>query len=425
MLVLLSGTVSIYKLRVQNLKVRGRNLKKQVNRQTKELISRTQELESLNSVAIAVSQSYDLDQVLSNSFEITLKVMGVHAGGIYLLQEDSGVLTIVEHKGLDAQIVADIDNLKLGEGLSGLVAQTGKPLVVPDLSMDPRAENSTFKKSGFFTLAISPLVSRKKVFGTLFILTNDLRDFSESEMRLISSIGGQIGVAVENTLLHKQARKGAVLEERQRLARELHDSVTQSLHSSTLMAEAGQRLAGAGDLERTQHYLVRLGSICQQSLKEMRLLVYELRPLALKEVGLVEALQQRLDAVERRAGIDARLVICGDNKQSLGKIELPTEVEEELFRIAQEALNNVMKHAGATSITVTIRVENELAGQQVVLEVIDNGQGFKRDTKRDKGGLGLVGMGERADKIGGRLTIDSVPGEGTTVNIVFNGEDQK
>jgi signal transduction histidine kinase len=108
--------------------------------------------------------------------------------------------------------------------------------------------------------------------------------------------------------LAQKAAEAAVIAERNRLARELHDSVTQSLYSSTLLAEAGQRLAGTGDLERTQGYLSRLGEITQGALKEMRLLVHELRPLALQKEGLVGALQQRLDAVERRAGVDARLV---------------------------------------------------------------------------------------------------------------------
>jgi signal transduction histidine kinase len=212
-----------------------------------------------------------------------------------------------------------------------------------------------------------------------------------------------------------QAEEVAVAAERQRLARELHDSVTQSLHSSTLLAEAGQRLARAGDLERTRHYLARLGEIAQQSLKEMRLLVYELRPIALTELGLVGALRQRLDAVERRAGVEVSLVVEGDT-------ELAADVEEELYRIAEEALNNALKHAEPSSIAVTVRIEGDLPDPRPVLEVVDDGKGFEPAGMRHEGGLGLASMRQRAEKIGGRLTVHSAPGGGTRVQVVVGGE---
>jgi len=206
--------------------------------------------------------------------------------------------------------------------------------------------------------------------------------------------------------LSERAAEAAVAAERSRLARELHDSVTQSLYSSTLLAEAGQRLAGAGDAARAQGYLSRLGEITQQALKEMRMLVYQLRPLALSEVGLVGALQQRLDAVERRAGVDARLQVQGD-------VDLPARVEEEFYRVAQEALNNALKHATPSMVVVSIRAD---AGR-VELEVRDDGQGFDPAGVGDEGGMGLAGMRERAERLGGTLTIDSTPGGGTTVRI--------
>ena len=183
-------------------------------------------------------------------------------------------------------------------------------------------------------------------------------------------------------------------------------------------------MAGAGDLERTRHYLARLGKISQQALKEMRLLVYELRPLALREVGLVGALQQRLDAVERRAGVEARLVVDGDDRQGEGELELPPAVEEELYRIAEEALNNALKHAEPASIVVTLRAEGEPSGQLVELEVLDDGRGFEPDAVGEAGGLGLVSMAQRAEKIGGRLTIHSAPGEGTRVRVSVGANAQ-
>jgi signal transduction histidine kinase len=212
-----------------------------------------------------------------------------------------------------------------------------------------------------------------------------------------------------------QAEELAVLQERNRLARELHDSVTQSLHSLTLLAEAGQRLAGSGDIERTRGYLIRLGEISQQALREMRLLVYELRPLALRGVGLVGALQQRLDAVERRAGVEVQLSI----EEGL---ELPRSIEEELFRFAVEALNNALKHSNPSTVTVALRKEEKREMPWFELSIVDDGIGFDPDTKDDVGGLGLVGMKERIEKLGGELTILSTPGEGTQVKACIDLE---
>jgi signal transduction histidine kinase/streptogramin lyase len=214
---------------------------------------------------------------------------------------------------------------------------------------------------------------------------------------------------VEEALRISETEK-AVVAERRRLARDLHDSVTQSIYSSTLLAEAGQRVVESGDIERTKSYLSRLGDITQQALKEMRLLVYELRPLALREVGLVEALKARLDAVERRAGVDARFIVETEP-------ELPANVEEALYHIAQEALNNVLKHATPIIVEMRIRLQGEPPEQNVMLEVVDDGKGFDPETLVDEGGLGLISMRERAEKLGGWIEIRSALGEGTVIKV--------
>ena len=205
-----------------------------------------------------------------------------------------------------------------------------------------------------------------------------------------------------------RAEELAVLQERNRLARELHDSVTQSLHSATMLAEAGQRLAGSGDIERARGYLLRLGEISQQALREMRLLIYELRPLALSGVGLVGALQQRLDTVERRSGVEVHLSIEDG-------LNLPPGAEDELYRIAIEALNNALKHANPTTVSVALGREEKQALPCIELSILDDGRGFDPDARDDEGGLGLISMKERIEKLGGELTILSSPGEGTWI----------
>jgi signal transduction histidine kinase len=178
------------------------------------------------------------------------------------------------------------------------------------------------------------------------------------------------------------------------------------LYSATLFSEAGRELAAEGDLESAEHYLSRVGEVVQQALKDMRLLVFELRPPELEKDGLVGALQQRLDTVEKRAGMEARLI-------SAALPPLPDEVTDGLYRIAQEALNNALRHAEANAVTVTIRFDDEALS----LKVADDGQGFDPEAVRGGGGLGLVSMAERAAQLGGELTIDAVPGQGTSVEV--------
>ena len=202
------------------------------------------------------------------------------------------------------------------------------------------------------------------------------------------------------------AEEVAVIEERERLARELHDSIVQSLYSMTLFAAAGRERAEIGDLEHVSEYLDDIGSGAHQALKEMRLLVYELRPPVLEEEGLVGALRRRLDAVEGRAGLSARLL-------TKGLVALPRPVEEGLYRIAQEALNNTLKHTTATTVTVYLRGEEG----QVELEVVDDGCGFDPEVVGAGGGMGLMSMRERAEELGGTLTVSSAPGEGTSVQV--------
>lgn len=254
-----------------------------------------------------------------------------------------------------------------------------------------------------------PLVIKEEFYGSLGFYYADSRQFSDEDIRLGMSFGNQAALAIENARLRVQAEQAAILQERSRLARDLHDSVTQLLYSLTLLVEAGRRLARSGDWARVDEALARLSQISQQAFKEMRLLVYELRPLALRRAGLVRALQQRLDTVERRAGIEATLTVDGN-------VELPARLEEELYHIAQEALNNALKHAAATTIAVYITANEH----HIALEIRDDGKGLDLSTAGGEGGIGLSSMHERAEKLGGALTITSVPGQGTTVSVTVS-----
>lgn len=236
--------------------------------------------------------------------------------------------------------------------------------------------------------------------GTTFPVETRARTFELRGQQLFLILARDI---TERHQAEEAKRELAVLEERNRLARDLHDSVTQSLYSLTLFSETARNLANPGNLGRLSHYLTRIGETALQALKELRLLVHELRPLELETEGLKGALRQRLDAVERRAGVDAQLLFEGH-------IELPTHLEYELYRVAQEALNNSLKHAGATLLTVRVVAD----GQHIQLEIEDNGKGFDVEQASAKGGMGLANMRERVAALEGVLDILSTPAEEDT-----------
>jgi len=216
--------------------------------------------------------------------------------------------------------------------------------------------------------------------------------------------------------LGRREREKAITEERNRLARELHDSVTQALYGVTLYSEAALGRLASGHAERAAANLTELQHTAHEALAEMRLLVFELRPPVLAEEGLVAALQARLRAVEGRAGL--RTEFRTDVEQLL-----PPDVEEALYRIAVEALNNVLKHAQARNIKVHLRQQESPKGA-VTLEVIDDGIGFDPVTALDRGGMGLSAMQERAAALGGRLTVSSKPGSGTRLLVVWTGDEE-
>jgi signal transduction histidine kinase/ligand-binding sensor domain-containing protein len=590
-LLAVSGVLGGLQFRIRTVEAQRRELEAQVRvrtgelaARTEELAARTRELQALNAVASVVSHSLDLDQVLADALEKTLQVMETEAGGIYILDDRRGALDIAAHRGFSPGFVAAIDGLAVGEGLSGLVAQTGRALVVPDVSADVRLTRMAVRDEGLHSLAIAPLHSQGKVLGTLFAVTRGYREFGERDVRLLTSIAQQIGVAldnarlfaaeqhrseqfrviaevgrrmtltpnvdevleqivrliqrafgyyhvgiglvegdeviyrvgagelwddpqfdfeparlrvgvegltgwvaasgqpvvvpdvaaepryvwmhgsktrsellvpitakgevigvldvqsdhldafddtdlavlqslahqagaaVENAQLYAQSRQVAVAEERNRLARELHDAVTQTLFSASLIAEAVPD-SWENDPEEGRQLLEELRQLSRGALAEMRTLLLELRPAALVETDLCSLLRQLAEAATGREGIPVTV-------KAEGRCRLPTDVHVGLYRIAQEALNNVVKHSYARQVQVSL-ISPSLGegiypgpGERVELVIQDDGRGFDPDdTPPDRLGMGI--MRERAQAIGADLTIESELGRGTVVRVVW------
>lgn len=365
---------------------------------------RTRELSALYEVTAVASEALDLDATLKRLLERSLEAMNAQMGAIHLLDEQHQTIRLAVHQGVPQQVIDEVECMQQGAGFGDWIVQRREPLLVPDITKHPCMAHTAVSRMCPQAFLGVPMRAKGKVLGVLCAFREAQWPFNAEDVALLASIGDQVGVVVENARLRQQAEAAAVMEERGRLARDLHDSVTQSLYSVTLFAEAIRRFMADGNGRQTQDYLDQLSETAQQALKEVRLLVYELRPSLLQQEGLVGALQQRLNTVEKRANVQAQLV-------EEGQLRLKKHVEVSLYHIAQEALNNSLKHAAASAVTVRIRGMQD----RVELEVCDDGKGFDPATIGKGGGVGMVSMRERIEKLGGSLQIISAPGQGTRI----------
>ena len=389
-------------------------LQESYNMLEQRVADRTKELAILNAIGATVNESLDLYDTLNRALDETLGLLNLEVGEIRLLDEESGELVIRTQRGLSAEFVRDADRKDVKTVLPQASLETGEPVTVPDTFTAQGYELA--RREGLRALAIFPLRAKERLLGTLCLATRrGPRIFTRSERELLRAVSDQISVAIENAQLYGRAQQLAVLEERQRLARDLHDSVTQSLYGLTMYAEAATRLLNSGNIDMAADYLRELRATSQEALREMRLLIFELRPSILEEEGLVAALQYRLESVEKRSGLETSLEVEGEDGQ------LSPDVEEELYRIAQEALNNALKHAQANQVMISLYQRSN----SVLLEISDNGQGFDPATVHERGGFGLRSMKERVSQMDGRLEIESQPGAGTRVRVEVKHDQMK
>lgn len=366
---------------------------------------RSQELDALYRADEQLYRHLRLDQVLQALVDVTIDQMKADKASVQVWDPARERLVVRAARNFSADVVARMSQYRPGDGIAGKVFLTGEVMAVEDSLHAPQPADQIASMEEIRSTLSVPITINGQIFGVFGMDYHQPRRFTADDTRLFLALAQRAAIAIGNARLYEQAEQAATLEERQRLARELHDAVTQSLYSLVLLSEAARRHAQTGNYEKVEHQMERLGETAQQALKEMRLLVHELRPLALQEVGLVGALQQRLDAVEKRAGIQARLT-------AQNVMEFPAQLEEALFRIAQEALNNSLKHAAARHVDV--RLQHTMEG--IELQIADDGLGYEMDSVGN-GGIGLKSMQERAERLGMTLTITSSPGNGTIITV--------
>jgi signal transduction histidine kinase len=368
----------------------------------KALERRLGEFEAMDAVTGAMVQAIHPDEVLTVIARESVRVTQGTSALVILLSEDRKQQFVRAAYGEGMEPYRGME-LPIGSNLAGLVIQTGEVQVSLDPPNDERLNQNLVRAGTWRQVIEAPLKAKDEVLGVLVAATARTGGFDKQHSRMLSLFGNQAGLFLENARLHEKERGVAVLEERNRLARELHDSVTQVLFSLTLNLEAAAGLLTKKP-EKAAALVTRSGEMAAEALAEMRSLIFELRPAALQEKGLAAALTNHLNLYRRRQGIETSLTLEGEER-------LAPEIEFCLYRVAQEALNNAAKHAKATHVSVNYTIQPDAA----ILAVEDNGVGF--DTAGGPGGqsFGMIGMRERLAEIGGTLAVTSTPGSGTRI----------
>lgn len=373
-------------------------------------------LRTVNAISTRVTRSLELREILTSALDKVLEETETKTGCIFLVDHMTHDLLLTTHRGVPASLAEEKKRCPASEGFCGWVARTGKPRIVKDLAEEPQATCGLFDQAGARSLIAAPLMSRSRVMGVMALADLQPDRFTAEDMELLASVGNAIGVAVENSYLcnniryYAQQVTRAQEDERARIARELHDDTIQSL---IVLSRQIEMLAKINE-DRTPiatGQLQELQGLVDGVIQGVRRFSRDLRPSTLDDLGLLPTLEGLAASLVEKDGIQARLHVTGEKRR------LAPETELVLFRIAQEALNNVKKHAEATKVTITV----EFAEDLVEMAVQDNGKGFVLTASVEElavaGHLGLIGMRERARLLGGNLHIQTQPRRGTNVTI--------
>ena len=418
-LLALEGFITDVSERVMN----QQTLERRVTERTQEIEQRRRVAEGLRGILTVLNSNRSLDEVLDYIVQQATKLLGAQAGLFFQFDGERRWAVFEASHGFPSDL-AEIESMTVDSSSGNRDLLNRQPVGIPDFPAyveaaieDPNAGLTEEDRWWYGRLAnlyqsimATPLILRDEVYGGLLFYYRDRHEFSKDDYQLGVSLADQTALAIENARLRMQAEQAAAMEERQRLARELHDSVSQALYGIGLGARTARTLLDreAVDPEvktKLANPLDYVLSLADAGLTEMRALIFELRPDALEKEGLVAALKRQAETLRVRHDLEVETDLCTEP-------DVPINAKETLYRIAQEALNNAVQHARAQRI----EVRRHHHDQVLCLSVEDDGVGFDPE-KRYPGHLGLKSMQERAAQRGGTLTIESTPGEGSRVQV--------
>jgi signal transduction histidine kinase len=366
---------------------------------------------TLSDVVLAIAGEHEVEPVLQKLVDAARDLGGARYAALGI-PDGQGAFARFITSGMSDELIAAMGPLPRTHGMLGAMLESPEPFRTPDIQTDPRFRGWWPREHPDMRSFLGvPIVERGCVIGALYLTDKvGAEHFDEADQAVMQTLGAHAAIAIANARLHERSRELSIVEERNRLARELHDAVSQKLFGVVLTAESAATLLDR-DPDAAREQLTRLGGLAREAQEELRALIDELRPPSLAIEGLATALRKHVAVLRRVFGVDVGLRVAG-------ALRLDPEAEGEVFRIAQEALQNAMRHSHAERVEVRLEADNG----RVDLAVADDGIGFEAANPELRGRrLGLTSMEERARAVGGVLTIESEPGAGTTVRLEVGG----
>ena len=392
------------------LKESHAGLEQKVAERTADLERGAAQMAAINDIAIKVSSILSLEELLPYVTNLLRDTFDYHVVSVSLLEENSDYIVTRAGAGAADGTVHPIGHrLKLGQGITGWVAERGETVLANDVSKDPRFHFVEELRDVKSELTV-PITVGDEVVGILDIESTRLNAFDETDQSTAETLAYSLAVAIEKTRLFAQTRELAVLGERNRMAREIHDTLAQGFTGIVIQLEAAEQAAEQDRHAEVPAHLFRARNLARESLQEARRSVWNLLPHALEERSLDAALEEEV----RRFGAEGR----ERASFSLSGIKrvLASDIDTAIFRICQESLANVRRHANATEVGVELAFQTDA----ICLSVQDNGSGFDAKSVRSldgQSGFGLTGMKQRASLLGGAVTLESSQGSGTLVKV--------
>jgi signal transduction histidine kinase len=371
-----------------------------------ELTQRNEELELINSLGGAVSSTMEIESLLEVMLDRAMELFEAPAGEVYLHERAENNFKLALHRGEIDDPFWQQAQFRVGEGLIGRVVEGKKPIWAESGEFQGLSGQNILG-SGYRALVVVPLIGRGKVVGILSMAFDGDRNLNDRDVGLLGAVGAGIGTAIENARLARQGRRLAVLEERVRIGMDLHDGIIQSIYAVGLTLEYTRTLLEENPSDAKEGVEKAIQGL-DATIGDLRTYILDLQPSKIQSRALDEAILSLIREFKANTLIEVDLSIEEEIRERLDR-----NVASVFFHITQEALANVAKHAQASRVWVHIRT----LGDDIALQVIDNGQGFDSESAPQRLGHGLSNMEERAYQIGAAFELASNPGEGTTITI--------
>jgi PAS domain S-box-containing protein len=384
------------------------------------MMERTQEITSLIEISRIIAKSPHIDDQLMFIIESINKLLNFDGASI-LLQKEKKLISETFQLDISEEMVKKLIQPFIQPGMIGKIFWSKDALLISNVRGQSPEAREFYNLTETIIGSVPPeMVSwlglpikiRNEMIGVLNINGDQVDFFTPEMIELLQAFANQIAIIFENNRLYRKAQSAAAANERNRLARELHDSVAQSLYSVRLYTEAVRSALKVGNLSKVEKNLDQMARITRDGMSDLRLLIFELRPPILEELGLLRAIKERLNMVENRVGLDTKFIVTGEPNLTKAK-------EIQLYWVVYEALSNVLKHAKAKHVTLNFEFDE---GRSTVF-IQDDGVGFNPLKLKHLQGGGIVNMMDRVESIGGQIKVDPKIGEGTTIRIILDNSD--